>query len=612
MSSFYDFLARNTPVLQTRKALILTGLQNEFLADDGRLSVLDRQDFIQRIKDLINAFRAHGDIIWVRSEYDPMVNPHLEEIDDYNTVTHIGGTKDPRQPDTIDEELYLNPSTREPRLCLKDTNSANILPELAALVQPQDVQLVKNQYSAFSSTCLLMTLRSRLVTKLYIAGALSNLSSHATALDAARNGIETVLIEDCLAWRHLARHQLALKRLSRYSVARTLTSGRALHLLQHPEDDIEEAANEVEESSEEDARAGPHALEIDEEDNEEDMPLPTTIPFRMAYRPRDKPTRAQVASSTKSTCQMSSRTAHGITTMATVPNEVSPSPAGVTERTPLFGQQTEADSNGSSIIYNLLPPELASTAFEQVQAEIEWQRMLHQTGEVPRLVCCQATVNDDGSVPVYRHPSDRTIMARSWTATIDQIRRAAEAYVGHELNHGLIQLYRSGNDFISEHSDKTLDIVPSSTIVNVSIGAERTMRLRSKRTASSSAARTTHRVRMPHNSLLSMTLETNAKYLHGINADKRPRVELNEAEMAFAGQRISMTFRQIGTFCDVDGRLIWGQGAVAKTKETAGAALDGVVEESDKLIKAFGTENQSSCMDWNAWYGAGSDVLHLK
>jgi alkylated DNA repair dioxygenase AlkB len=41
----------------------------------------------------------------------------------------------------------------------------------------------------------------------------------------------------------------------------------------------------------------------------------------------------------------------------------------------------------------------------------------------------------------------------------------------------LIQLYRTGADYISEHSDKTIDVVRGSRIVNVSLGARRTMTL---------------------------------------------------------------------------------------------------------------------------------------
>lgn len=230
------------------------------------------------------------------------------------------------------------------------------------------------------------------------------------------------------------------------------------------------------------------------------------------------------------------------------------------------------------------------------------------------------SIGEDGSMPVYRHPSDQTLPTESWTPAVDRVRKAAEQAVGHTLNHALIQLYRGGTDYISEHSDKSLDVVKGSFIVNVSFGAQRTMRLRTKRSVATSTpatdipspGRTTYRVPMPHNSIIMMSLPTNAEYLHGINADKRPSVELSEAEKAYSGQRISLTFRNIGTFLNEDSTQIWGQGAIGKTKDEAHAVINADAIESEKLVRAFGSENQSSIVDWDAIYGNGFDVLHLK
>lgn len=280
---------------------------------------------------------------------------------------------------------------------------------------------------------------------------------------------------------------------------------------------------------------------------------------------------------------------------------------------PLFGVDKEEESAGSRIRYELLPPDLSETVFDKLNEEVDWQKMYHLVGEVPRLVCCQGTMGDDGSMPIYRHPSDHIIPLQRWTGTVNMVRKAAEKIVGHQLNHVLIQLYRSGTDYISEHSDKTLDIVPGSNIVNVSFGAQRTMRLRTKRGATTpDGARVTYRVPTAHNSMIIMSLKTNAQYLHGINADKRPRCELVESEMAFAGQRISCTFRQIGTFISKDSSIVWGQGAVGKTRQEAQEVINGDVDESEKLVRAFGNENAASTIEWQQIYGQGFDVLHLK
>jgi hypothetical protein len=116
---------------------------------------------------------------------------------------------------------------------------------------------------------------------------------------------------------------------------------------------------------------------------------------------------------------------------------------------------------------------------------------------------------------------------------------------------------------------------------------------------------------MPHNSMFILGLATNEKWLHAVRQDKRPDSTKSEEELAYNGERISLTFRHIGTFLNKDATRIWGQGAISKTKETAGRVISGGTAEAEKMIIAFGTENQSSTFDWPAEYGPGFDVLHI-
>ncbi|TKA59251.1 hypothetical protein B0A49_12399 [Cryomyces minteri] len=251
--------------------------------------------------------------------------------------------------------------------------------------------------------------------------------------------------------------------------------------------------------------------------------------------------------------------------------------------------------------------------FNSIYNEVRWQKMYHVQGEVPRLVCVQGEISPDGSMPVYRHPSDQSLPLLHYSSSVEQIREEVQKIVHHPINHVLIQLYRSGNDYISEHSDKTLDIVRGSSIVNVSFGAQRTMRLRTKKSADPGlGARQTHRVPMPHNSMFVLGPETNMRWLHGINADRRRLEERSEVELAYEGMRISLTFRHIGTFLNADESLIWGQGATGKSREVAAGTVSGDDAKTDAMINAFGTENHSSDFDWNATYGAGFDVLHFR
>jgi len=286
----------------------------------------------------------------------------------------------------------------------------------------------------------------------------------------------------------------------------------------------------------------------------------------------------------------------------------------------------------TAIISNVLPPILASSAFDGLLREVSWASMSHLGGEVPRRIAVQGAVDDEGNMPVYRHPSDESPPLLPFSPTVLAIKTEIEKHLGHPLNHVLIQHYRSGNDYISEHSDKTLDIVRGSFIANVSLGAERTMLFRTKRprkekdatptkkpaadseeesSPSKAQPRQTQRAPLPHNSLCRMGLETNMRWLHAIRQDKRSDRDKTAAELAQGGARISLTFRQIGTFLDPTLTKIWGQGAVAKTKESAGSVVNGQTPEAIRMLQAFGTENNSSDFDWDAMYGNGFDVLHM-
>ncbi|KAI3397198.1 hypothetical protein diail_11077 [Diaporthe ilicicola] len=302
----------------------------------------------------------------------------------------------------------------------------------------------------------------------------------------------------------------------------------------------------------------------------------------------------------------------------------------------------------TTIIHSFLPDSLASGLFERLCSEVHFQKMMHQGGEVPRFVAVQGELFEDGTQPIYRHPSDEALLCVPFTPAVEAIRTQVEKKLGHKVNHVLIQCYRSGNDYISEHSDKTLDVVQGSYIANVSLGAERTMAFRTKRDASkekenpakekkevvapsatqvdpesrtvaeepSPPQRQTIRCRMPHNSLVKMGLATNSKWLHGIRPDKRPTTQKSPEELAFGGYRISLTFRHIGTFLspteNANEPVIWGQGAVSKTREGARSVLNGQTPEAVTLLKAFGKENHSSEFDWEEAYSGGFDVLHMK
>ncbi|KAK6514851.1 hypothetical protein TWF506_007213 [Arthrobotrys conoides] len=312
----------------------------------------------------------------------------------------------------------------------------------------------------------------------------------------------------------------------------------------------------------------------------------------------------------------------------------------------------------TSLITSLLPADFSASVFAQLKAEVQWRIMYHRGGEVPRLVAVQGQIDEDGSFPIYRHPSDESPPLLPFSRTVKEIRKHVEAKLGHKVNHVLIQLYRTGTDYISEHSDKTLDIVKGSGIVNVSLGAQRVMTLRTKKrereklvphaqddkkqrqpeteagsepvkddstaTAASSTPapskveeepeepRIIQKIPLPHNSMFILGLPTNQKWMHSIQPDKRLLRDKAPEELAYSGERISLTFRHIGTFLSKDEKKIWGQGATAKNKEDAKDTIVGDQERAEEMVYAFAAENRMGAgFEWEEWYGKGFDVLHF-
>jgi nicotinamidase-related amidase/alkylated DNA repair dioxygenase AlkB len=783
-ASLLALLSQQTPNLATRKALILTGLQHDFLSPDGKLPVNNLDSgFLKRTKTLINEFRPHGQVIWIRTEIDASRHPSDLDEDACNVITSLDEHEQPSSEDDseddasdsetpqpsrkrkpgkdtsspvttqgaskrnqrkssldeastdtpapIDEEHFLTETANREACFIKGTLGADYAAEVKSYIQPTDLQVTKAYYSAFSSSSLLSTLRMKLITELYVCGAMTNLNVYATSMDAARYGIKITLVEDCLGYRHKERHDLAIKRLVDIMDARVTTSDQVMaemgagatasrsrvtgptQLQPTLGANIDAAADMLEVASSDDeddedllsVRASPsksnrpsetkgsrpqdehlHEVDTGSEPHPQFQRLATaesntgagpsqrtatddierpgqveTVELEIARSLNrlgisDEANRPTATTQTTTKIVNRSDPDQAATAAGDSKQSLPTSPASQKKQKakirsalsriqrrnrkaqtdsmiarqsdqPLFGVDKEEESQDSSIQYDLLSPDRVDGLFLKLKEEVKWQKMHHQTGEVPRLVCCQGTIDFEGNMPIYRHPSDETIPLLPWSKTVDEIRLAAEAIAGHELNHALIQLYRAGTDFISEHSDKTLDIRPDSFIVNASFGAERVMRLRTKRspqntTTSSSAeastqqqhstSRTTHRIRLPHNSALLMSLETNAQYLHSINADKRPSSELTPAEKAYDGQRISLTFRHIGTYLDAKSEYIWGQGATGKEREDARKVINGDAAEVDKLVRGFGAENAAAEIAWAEWYGGGSDVLHLK
>ena len=800
------FLGADFDVAQvrTRRALVCLDLQNDFITREGKLPVQNSEHIISNVAELVSVFRQDGDVVWVSTEFGGVRDSVSRDTGSYVVILPrfilpaIAGNDDNSTPapssapseaveklQAGDDEGFLSNDLPPHRRCCVPGTSGCDLPEAlnASLNGTEDGFITKSDYSAFSSTPLLMTLRSKLVTEVYVVGSLSNISAYATAIDAIRHGFKVTLVEDCLGYRTIECHEEALRQMTEMLGAESITSTEFIAFVQEATQKASDAAKKKKKQKKKKKTQRPPVPGSSLKGESEDLALRPKIedwmkgipkgstsdlaldiskgsdtPFspadapdtvhvnvdnhvepRLKSRspPRKRSTGDRDAQLTKENAtgaihlyreasrdtdqseeshadehpprrRRTVKEANSEDTLPTLQEQnqssvqdaasslnvevenirisdhsVSPTPRKVSRLNSI--EDTEHSLSGrpkplqeklgegdSYVLSDVIPENKLSDLFEDLKAEIGWQKMYHRSGEVPRLVAVQGAIQPDGSAPIYRHPADESPPLLPFSSKVQMIKREVEKTTCQSFNHVLIQLYRTGEDSISEHSDKTLDIIRGSDIVNFSIGAQRTMILRTKASsqcnllakiskplsaegsdvvAETSAARRLsdvrrsalaspvsagigprkiQRVPLPHNSLFVLGAATNTSWLHAIRADKRRSVEKTPEELAFGGERISLTFRRIGTFVTTQysetkqisrsrenpvhrATYIWGQGATNKAREQAQKVVVNEPKEVERLIQAFGEENHQSGHDfaWDKTYGGGFDVVNF-
>ncbi|KAG5957700.1 hypothetical protein E4U58_005708 [Claviceps cyperi] len=666
------------PQLNTRKALILVDFQNDFIDSDGAFPATDPEGFVDRTARLIKDFRGKGDVVWVQSQFASPVPADTETIivSDTAPITRHHRNRwqtmapiDPEEPP--DEEAFLS---QEEATCAKaDSWGVKMISAMEDVMQKRDTVITKNSYSGFNDTSLLRSLRAKMVMEVFICGSMANVGVYATALDAAGHGMSITIVEDCCGYRSEQRQLAAMRNLikltgceiaSAEEIIENLQSSAAITPPQPPRtaapltsasgnlitsEQRKEASDNVANILDSLARLRLDAKRSETAMGDDNQAAPTEPHKSWVADQKGLNDGANKGMKDAADQQQTSKVVHvhnddddsavltGNRKFQRNDDDVDEAQqshkiTGASRRSQKrVGGSSKRDEDtlrkglgegDTSVIDNLLPLEVEKNAFEKLSDEVQWQRMMHLGGVVPRLVAVQGEVSQDGSRPVYRHPSDESLPLLPFSPTVLTIKEETEKHLGHAINHVLIQFYRDGNDYISEHSDKTIDVVKGSYIANVSIGAERTMVFRTKRQGNDASLddalppcdlkRHVQRARLPHNSLCRLGLKTNMKWLHSIRQDKRAERDKTPAEMAQGGSRISLTFRQIGTFLDKNEQMIWGQGATGKTREAARPVINGQSPQAVEMLKAFGTENNSSVFDWEAHYGKGFDVLHMK
>ncbi|KAK3061290.1 hypothetical protein LTS18_006597, partial [Coniosporium uncinatum] len=310
MSTLLDLLQQKTPQFQTHQALLVLGLQNDFISPNGKLPVPAASGFVERVKALVPSFRDHaGDIIWVRSVFeaergvlddgdgtesvildgdepdksstssgDEIARAVIESTPDrgprstkraFDLLKRMSSRRQLAVPESVvpappipseEDELFFSRTSKRAPCCLNNTSGVEFANSIREVINPAtDTLITKSHYSAFNSTSLLLTLRMKFVTELYICGCLTNLSVYATALDAARHGMTINLVEDCLGYRKVTRHQEAMRQMVQFMGAYITNS---VDIMSKLEAGVAEHEAKKEAEEEED----PHHLNTEEPD----------------------------------------------------------------------------------------------------------------------------------------------------------------------------------------------------------------------------------------------------------------------------------------------------------------------------------------------------------
>ncbi|MFT4974525.1 MAG: nicotinamidase-related amidase/alkylated DNA repair dioxygenase AlkB [Myxococcota bacterium] len=191
-------------------ALVIIDMQDELLTSQGMLKKpVKPAPLVAAISLLIAAARAAGaPVVWVTSTYPPREEPPPPLRPPRPEGGRFAGV--PMNTDRLASGHAGRPC------CAPGSPTALLHPPLAALVAPDDLQVVKHRYSAFGETTLLAELQARGVGSVVLCGVLANVSVRATAADAFFSGLSVTVPEDAVGAASVSRLREGLTAIRRY------------------------------------------------------------------------------------------------------------------------------------------------------------------------------------------------------------------------------------------------------------------------------------------------------------------------------------------------------------------------------------------------------------
>lgn len=204
------------------------------------------------------------------------------------------------------------------------------------------------------------------------------------------------------------------------------------------------------------------------------------------------------------------------------------------QQTLLFGgighegsTEPAADQSELELVPGYLEPQAADALFDALSSLPGWRQdnitLYGKTHPLPRLHRWFADSNEP-----YRW-SGIAMIPEPFPGSVLAVRRQLERECGVVFNTALGNLYRSGKDSVSWHSDDEPELGPDPVIASLSLGATRRFLMRKK-----NDQRIVRTYELTHGSVLWMRGSTQAVWEHSIPKTSRT-----------VGARINLTFRAI-------------------------------------------------------------------
>ncbi|MGP5158173.1 alpha-ketoglutarate-dependent dioxygenase AlkB family protein [Pseudoalteromonas prydzensis] len=182
--------------------------------------------------------------------------------------------------------------------------------------------------------------------------------------------------------------------------------------------------------------------------------------------------------------------------------------------------------NGFSYQRRALSAQKSLDLFYHLQQNLNWQQpnttVYGRTGPIPRLQCF---ISDNDIEYGYSHSK---LVVEPWPVILLALRKRLEAHLQQPFNSLLVNYYRDGNDTMGWHSDDEIELGFQPTIVCISLGAERVLKLKHK------ASNKVTDLLLHSGSCLVMNGDSQRDYQHAI-----------AKQTTLAHPRISLTFRYI-------------------------------------------------------------------